>query len=137
MPMPCQAGSPRVKPFESAACGAQVPLHRVLPSNVLTQSQEPSSQVCLRLETFEPSHCFGQRSTFLGFSRTFLCRYSLDFYFPQFFYSDEKAMKFIQLERLYHEQLLANLSAIQEQWGEYRLTWNSELKPSNNPLSRK
>lgn len=25
-------------------------------------------------------------------------------------------MKFIQLERLYHEQLLANLSAIQEQW---------------------
>lgn len=34
---------------------------------------------------------------------------------------DEKAMKFIQLERLYHEQLLANLSSIQEQWGEYRL----------------
>ncbi|KAG8511808.1 Consortin [Galemys pyrenaicus] len=33
---------------------------------------------------------------------------------------DEKAMKFIQLERLYHEQLLANLSAIQEQWGKYR-----------------
>ncbi|XP_014383731.1 PREDICTED: consortin [Myotis brandtii] len=28
----------------------------------------------------------------------------------------EKAMKFIQLERLYHERLLANLSAIQEQW---------------------
>ncbi|KAM9212666.1 consortin [Dugong dugon] len=28
----------------------------------------------------------------------------------------EKAIKFIQLERLYHEQLLANLSAIQEQW---------------------
>ncbi|XP_037067087.1 consortin isoform X2 [Peromyscus leucopus] len=28
----------------------------------------------------------------------------------------ERAMKFIQLERLYHEQLLANLSAIQEQW---------------------
>ncbi|KAM5238774.1 consortin [Ctenodactylus gundi] len=28
----------------------------------------------------------------------------------------EKAMKFIQLERLYHEKLLANLSAIQEQW---------------------
>ncbi|XP_023444447.2 consortin [Dasypus novemcinctus] len=28
----------------------------------------------------------------------------------------EKAMKFIQLERLYHEQLLANLSAIQKQW---------------------
>ncbi|XP_058690448.1 consortin isoform X1 [Poecile atricapillus] len=28
----------------------------------------------------------------------------------------EKAMKFIQLERLYHEQLLANLSSIQEQW---------------------
>lgn len=42
---------------------------------------------------------------------------SLDFYFPQFFCSDEKAMKFIQLERLYHEKLLANLSAIQEEWG--------------------
>ncbi|XP_069810427.1 consortin [Dendropsophus ebraccatus] len=28
----------------------------------------------------------------------------------------EKAMQFIQLERVYHEQLLANLSAIQEQW---------------------
>ncbi|XP_069464102.1 consortin [Ambystoma mexicanum] len=28
----------------------------------------------------------------------------------------EKAMQFIQLERLYHEQLLANLSAIQEHW---------------------
>ncbi|NXD79991.1 CNST protein, partial [Halcyon senegalensis] len=28
----------------------------------------------------------------------------------------EKAMKFIQLEQLYHEQLLANLSSIQEQW---------------------
>lgn len=28
----------------------------------------------------------------------------------------EKAMKFIQLEQLYHEQLLVNLSAIQEQW---------------------
>ncbi|XP_010155788.1 PREDICTED: consortin-like, partial [Eurypyga helias] len=28
----------------------------------------------------------------------------------------EKAMKFIQLERLYHEQLLANLSSIQQQW---------------------
>lgn len=32
-------------------------------------------------------------------------------------HSDEKAMKFIQLERLYHEQLLANLSSIQQQWG--------------------
>ncbi|XP_074078945.1 consortin [Macrotis lagotis] len=28
----------------------------------------------------------------------------------------ERAMKFIQLERLYHEQLLANLSSIQEKW---------------------
>ncbi|KAH0622543.1 hypothetical protein JD844_024937 [Phrynosoma platyrhinos] len=34
----------------------------------------------------------------------------------EFFQSDEKAMKFIQLERLYHEQLLANLSSIQQQW---------------------
>lgn len=40
---------------------------------------------------------------------------------PLTFHSDEKAMKFIQLERLYHEQLLANLSSIQEQWGEYQL----------------
>lgn len=35
----------------------------------------------------------------------------------------EKAMKFIQLERLYHEQLLANLSAIQEQW---EAKWKTE-----------
>uniref|UniRef100_A0A8C5L2M6 Consortin, connexin sorting protein n=1 Tax=Jaculus jaculus TaxID=51337 RepID=A0A8C5L2M6_JACJA len=35
---------------------------------------------------------------------------------PLSFDLNEKAMKFIQLERLYHEQLLANLSAIQEQW---------------------
>ena len=55
-----------------------------------------------------------------------LGHYSLDFCFPQIFCPDEKAMKFIQLERLYHEQLLTNLSAIQEQWGEYRLTWNIE-----------
>ncbi|NXH70995.1 CNST protein, partial [Hydrobates tethys] len=34
----------------------------------------------------------------------------------------EKAMKFIQLERLYHEQLLANLSSIQEQWARKRKT---------------
>lgn len=62
---------------------------------------------------------------------------SLDFYFPQCFYSDERAMKFIQLERLYHEQLLANLSAIQEQWGKYRLTWNlGNQQECNNSLSR-
>ncbi|KAH0513649.1 Consortin [Microtus ochrogaster] len=41
---------------------------------------------------------------------------ALPLFLHQFFYSDEKAMKLIQLERLYHEQLLANLSAIQEQW---------------------
>lgn len=58
LPMPCQAGSPQVKPFESAACGAQVALHRVLPSNVLTQSQEPSRQVCLSLETFRAFSLF-------------------------------------------------------------------------------
>ncbi|XP_061480626.1 consortin isoform X2 [Rhineura floridana] len=40
----------------------------------------------------------------------------LGLYFPLVFHSDEKAMKFIQLERLYHEQLLANLSSIQQQW---------------------
>ncbi|KAM7172653.1 consortin isoform 1-T12 [Macrochelys suwanniensis] len=36
----------------------------------------------------------------------------------------EKAMKFIQLERLYHEQLLANLSSIQEQW---ETTWKTAV----------
>lgn len=36
-------------------------------------------------------------------------------------------MKFIQLERLYHEKLLANLSAIQEEWGKYGLTWDVQL----------
>uniref|UniRef100_W5NIV3 Consortin, connexin sorting protein n=1 Tax=Lepisosteus oculatus TaxID=7918 RepID=W5NIV3_LEPOC len=29
---------------------------------------------------------------------------------------DEKALQFIQLEKLYHEQVLSNLSAIQKQW---------------------
>lgn len=52
---------------------------------------------------------------------------SADFCFPQIFYSDEKAMKFIQLERLYHEKLLANLSAIQEEWGKSRQTWDVQL----------
>ncbi|MEE6475470.1 hypothetical protein FKM82_010758 [Ascaphus truei] len=37
----------------------------------------------------------------------------------------EKAMQFIQLERIYHEQLLANLSAIQEQWETKRKTSGS------------
>lgn len=56
---------------------------------------------------------------------------SLHFYFPQIFYSDEKAMKFIQLERLYHEQLLANLSAIQEQW---ETKWKSVQPSTEKPL---
>ncbi|NXC51168.1 CNST protein, partial [Penelope pileata] len=44
-----------------------------------------------------------------------LCLHQIaEIYFQEEEY--EKAMKFIQLERLYHEQLLANLSSIQEQW---------------------
>lgn len=43
----------------------------------------------------------------------------------------EKAMKFIQLERLYHEQLLANLSAIQEQW---ETKWKSVQPGTEKPL---
>lgn len=43
----------------------------------------------------------------------------------------EKAMKFIQLERLYHEQLLANLSAIQEQW---ETKWKSVRLSTEKPL---
>ncbi|CAH6789576.1 Cnst [Phodopus roborovskii] len=43
----------------------------------------------------------------------------------------EKAMKFIQLERLYHEQLLANLSAIQEQW---ETKWKAVQPHSVTPL---
>ncbi|XP_069879291.1 consortin isoform X1 [Dipodomys merriami] len=43
----------------------------------------------------------------------------------------EKAMKFIQLERLYHEQLLANLSAIQEQW---EMKWKSVQSQTVTPL---
>ncbi|XP_053567020.1 consortin [Bombina bombina] len=40
----------------------------------------------------------------------------------------EKAMQFIQLERIYHEQLLANLSAIQEQWEtKWKATGSSPL----------
>lgn len=43
----------------------------------------------------------------------------------------EKAMKFIQLERLYHEQLLANLSAIQEQW---ETKWKAVQPRTMTPL---
>ncbi|XP_053158366.1 consortin isoform X2 [Hemicordylus capensis] len=40
----------------------------------------------------------------------------------------EKAMKFIQLERLYHEQLLANLSSVQQQWEKkWKSTPSSEI----------
>lgn len=42
----------------------------------------------------------------------------------------EKAMQFIQLERVYHEQLLANLSAIQEQWETRWKTTKSASLPS-------
>nr|XP_028704944.1 consortin isoform X4 [Macaca mulatta]XP_028704948.1 consortin isoform X4 [Macaca mulatta] len=40
-------------------------------------------------------------------------------------------MKFIQLERLYHEQLLANLSAIQEQW---ETKWKTVQPQTVTPL---
>ncbi|NWR73838.1 CNST protein, partial [Centropus unirufus] len=43
----------------------------------------------------------------------------------------EKAMKFIQLERLYHEQLLANLSSIQEQW---ERKWKAAVPSPVTPL---
>ncbi|KAM4693096.1 consortin isoform 2-T2 [Discoglossus pictus] len=42
----------------------------------------------------------------------------------------ENAMQFIQLERIYHEQLLANLSAIQEQWETKWKTTGSTHLPS-------
>ncbi|XP_040285253.1 consortin [Bufo bufo] len=50
----------------------------------------------------------------------------------------EKAMQFIQLERVYHEQLLANLSAIQEQWEtKWKKTKSASLpSPLENDLSR-
>ncbi|XP_044147864.1 consortin [Bufo gargarizans] len=50
----------------------------------------------------------------------------------------EKGMQFIQLERVYHEQLLANLSAIQEQWEtKWKKTKSASLpSPSENDLSR-
>ncbi|XP_077342270.1 consortin isoform X1 [Lithobates pipiens] len=57
----------------------------------------------------------------------------------------EKAMQFIQLERIYHEQLLANLSAIQEQWERKwktsnpissSLSQNSEKGLSSHELKR-
>ncbi|KAM3931167.1 consortin [Leptodactylus fuscus] len=45
----------------------------------------------------------------------------------------EKAMQFIQLERAYHEQLLANLSAIQEQWEtKWKTTKSASLRSSQN-----
>lgn len=43
----------------------------------------------------------------------------------------EKAMQFIQLERVYHEQLLANLSAIQKQWEKKWKTTNLVLLTSS------
>ncbi|KAG8444378.1 hypothetical protein GDO86_009532 [Hymenochirus boettgeri] len=47
----------------------------------------------------------------------------------------EKAMQFIQLERIYHEQLLANLSVIQEEWEtKWRMVECSKL-PDNSEKS--
>ncbi|XP_075718858.1 consortin [Rhinoderma darwinii] len=48
----------------------------------------------------------------------------------------EKAMQFIQLERVYHEQLLANLSAIQEQWETKWKTTKSPSLPSPQNLEK-
>ncbi|XP_066553922.1 consortin isoform X2 [Amia ocellicauda] len=42
----------------------------------------------------------------------------------------EKAVRFIQLERLYHEQLLANLSAVQKQWESKRNSAASLVRQS-------
>ncbi|KAK1170217.1 consortin-like [Acipenser oxyrinchus oxyrinchus] len=48
----------------------------------------------------------------------------------------EKAVQFIQLERLYHEQLLCNLSAIQKQWESRRkVAPSQETKPFRNTLN--
>ncbi|XP_058881808.1 consortin-like [Acipenser ruthenus] len=48
----------------------------------------------------------------------------------------EKAVQFIQLERLYHEQLLSNLSAIQKQWESRRkVAQSQETKPFRNTLN--
>ncbi|XP_062825029.1 consortin [Anolis carolinensis] len=45
----------------------------------------------------------------------------------------EKAMKFVQLERLYHEQLLVNLSSIQQQWEKkWKATESSEAPNLKN-----
>ncbi|XP_060609921.2 consortin [Anolis sagrei] len=45
----------------------------------------------------------------------------------------EKAMKFVQLERLYHEQLLVNLSSIQQQWEKkWKATESSEAPDLKN-----
>lgn len=38
-------------------------------------------------------------------------------YFLTFWYPDQRAIWCIQLERLYHQRLLDNLSALQKQWG--------------------
>ncbi|KAK1171875.1 consortin-like [Acipenser oxyrinchus oxyrinchus] len=48
----------------------------------------------------------------------------------------EKAVQFIQLERLYHEQLLSNLSAVQKQWESRRkVAPSQETKPFGNSLN--
>ncbi|XP_077200428.1 consortin isoform X2 [Paroedura picta] len=45
----------------------------------------------------------------------------------------EKAIKFIQLEQLYHEQLLANLSSIQQQWEKkWKVAASSEVPGLKN-----
>ncbi|XP_078504923.1 consortin [Lissotriton helveticus] len=44
----------------------------------------------------------------------------------------EKAMQFLQLERLYHEQFLANLAAIQEEWETKRKKMVPEKKASRS-----
>lgn len=49
-------------------------------------------------------------------------------------YSDQWALWCIQLERLYHQRVLDNLNALQEQWGNmfikqiYMITTNIQLK---------
>ncbi|XP_030643852.1 consortin [Chanos chanos] len=52
----------------------------------------------------------------------------------------ERAVKFIQLERLYHERLLSNLAALQEQWedrwrlaGRFQDSWTESPHSDLNP----
>lgn len=57
----------------------------------------------------------------------FSCCVLLFFFFPDSLASDQRAVWFLQLERLYHQRVLDNLNALQEQWG--KTTRSSHTKP--------